>query len=177
MVTVGFPRLGPTKGTFGAFLPHPCPAGQAGSGAAERGEITGGASNLKASLFHVLIRCFSQYPNLYLPGPTPRWDRGRDSLLQKGASRPQKTSGDKLCSSTFVLPLSQMGGLLPVFCFRLCSQLRSSLAQHRGEGGAPVGHVRACSESRVPSKAFPSWGSGSALPLLTLTWMGRGAEH
>ena len=92
-MTVGFPRLGPTKGTFGAFPPHPCPAGQAGSGAAEQGEITGGASNLKASLFHVLIRCFSQYPNLYLPGPTPRRDRGRDPLLQKGAAWSQELPG------------------------------------------------------------------------------------
>lgn len=38
--------------------------------------------------------------------------------LESGAPWLQKTSGDKLCRSTFVsLPLSQMEGSLLVFCF------------------------------------------------------------
>lgn len=73
--------------------PTPTP-GLAGSGAAELGEITGDPGHLKASLFHKLIRCLSQCPTLYLPGPTPRQGEGpsppKRLCLEPSASRLQK---------------------------------------------------------------------------------------
>lgn len=150
-------------------FPHPSPASLPGSGAAELGEIPGGLYSLSASLFHVLIRCLSQYPTLYLPGPTPR--RGRVPLPQKGSAWSHELPGPRkppvinyaaapLCrclSARWVCSQSFVSGFAHSSDIRLCTEVRR---------GAPIGQLRACSKSQ---QGFPSGVSGSALPLLTLT--------
>ena len=134
MVTVL--QAGAKEGTIWSISPTPCPAGRAGSGATQRGKITAAPSNLLKRLYftanQVSLPCTC--PALHPDERQWRTLSPTKRLCQE-LPQPQKTSSDKLCSSTFVLPLRQMGGLLPGFCFRLCSQLQSSrlCTEVRGE--------------------------------------------